>query len=146
MNDPDRMTLVPSIQVTPKGLFGRQTETCLEAQMSTTEGPVSCPSCKERDLGYGRYCIHCGSILKPVSCVHCGALNPNDLDRCLECGNLISIHQTVTTPRPTYPVQIETTMINASCVGSTSSEAVSDQTRSPRKSALSRLRARLSRR
>jgi RNA polymerase subunit RPABC4/transcription elongation factor Spt4 len=49
----------------------------------------TCPSCKKLDDGNGRFCIHCGSILKPVYCSHCGTLNPEDLEQCLECGNSI---------------------------------------------------------
>ena len=49
----------------------------------------ACPSCGKRDMGNGRYCIHCGSILKPVYCSYCGTVNPDDLEQCLECGNPI---------------------------------------------------------
>ena len=34
-----------------------------------------------------RYCIHCGTIIKPIFCSFCGAVNPVDLANCLECGN-----------------------------------------------------------
>ncbi len=53
------------------------------------ESMIVCPSCRKRSLGDGRYCIYCGSILKPVYCSQCGTANPDDLEQCLECGNPI---------------------------------------------------------
>lgn len=53
------------------------------------ESVTVCPSCKKRDRGYGRYCIYCGSVLRPVYCSHCGTVNPDDLEQCLQCGNPI---------------------------------------------------------
>jgi hypothetical protein len=36
-----------------------------------------------------RYCIDCGSILKPVYCSSCGTANPEGLEQCLECGKTL---------------------------------------------------------
>jgi RNA polymerase subunit RPABC4/transcription elongation factor Spt4 len=71
----------------PKDLFDSQAEFSQIGWVNLTQ--TTCPSCKKLDDGNGRFCIHCGSILKPVYCSHCGTLNPEDLEQCLECGNSI---------------------------------------------------------
>jgi hypothetical protein len=48
---------------------------------------VRCPSCKRANKLDARYCIDCGSILKPIYCSSCGTANPEGLEQCLECGN-----------------------------------------------------------
>ena len=50
---------------------------------------VACPSCRKQNKTDGRYCIHCGSILRPVYCSNCGTPNPDDLPQCLECGTAL---------------------------------------------------------
>jgi len=58
-------------------------------RLTMAESLTTCPSCKKRNRGGGRYCIHCGAILKPVYCSACGTVNPDGLTHCLECGNPI---------------------------------------------------------
>jgi hypothetical protein len=50
---------------------------------------TACSTCKKSNKAGGRYCIYCGSILKPVYCSSCGKANPDELTQCLECGNPI---------------------------------------------------------
>jgi len=47
---------------------------------------VRCPLCKRVNKLDARYCIDCGSILKPIYCSSCGTANPEGLEQCLECG------------------------------------------------------------
>ena len=48
-----------------------------------------CPSCAKPNKSDGRYCIYCGSIMKPVYCSSCGTVNPEGLPQCIECGNQV---------------------------------------------------------
>jgi RNA polymerase subunit RPABC4/transcription elongation factor Spt4 len=50
---------------------------------------VRCPSCKRVNKLDARYCIDCGSILRPIYCSSCGTANPEGLEQCLECGKTL---------------------------------------------------------
>jgi predicted amidophosphoribosyltransferase len=50
---------------------------------------VRCPSCRRTNKLDNRYCIDCGSILKPIYCSSCGTASPEGLEQCLECGKTL---------------------------------------------------------
>ena len=74
---------------------------------------TACPSCKRQNRSTGRYCIHCGFVLKPVYCSLCGAVNPDRLPQCLQCGGIlpdlteIKWHPTVTAAQPRSPMILD---------------------------------------
>ena len=112
--------------------------------MTLAEDHVACPSCGKTDVADGRYCIYCGSILRPVYCSNCGTLNPEDLEQCLECGNRIPRLTSVQWgPIPPVIQQTPVPVEEAAHTDSESTVAVSAQSDSRRKSLLSRLRSRL---
>jgi hypothetical protein len=110
------------------------------------ESANACPSCKKLDLGKGRYCIYCGSILNPIYCSHCGTMNPNDLERCLECGNPIpKLAGIPSTPIAPLMNSTSTMTISESQASDFASEAIQSESQSAKKSLFSRLRGRLKR-
>jgi NAD-dependent SIR2 family protein deacetylase len=106
-----------------------------------TAGASACPSCGKRDMGNGRYCIHCGSILRPVYCSYCGTVNPDDLEQCLECGNPIP-RLTDIRWRPIVTVMQPTSAMSNENLDTdfVDSEATVPTEQSSRKDLLSRLR------
>jgi hypothetical protein len=107
---------------------------------------ASCPSCRKLDKGNGRYCIYCGSILKPVYCSHCGTVNPEDLERCMECGNSIPKLTDAGWGQIATVMQPTSTMSNEKPYATyPNPEASQSNPRPSGKSLFSRLRARLNR-
>jgi hypothetical protein len=110
------------------------------------ESANACPSCKKLDLGKGRYCIYCGSILNPIYCSHCGTMNPNDLERCLECGNPIpKLAGMPSTPIAPLMNSTSTMTVSESQAPDFASEAIQSESQSAKKSLFSILRGRLKR-
>jgi hypothetical protein len=111
-----------------------------------SESANACPSCKKLDLGNGRYCIYCGSILNPIYCSHCGTMNPNDLERCLECGNPIpKLAGMPSTPIATLMNSTSTMTVSESQAPDFETEAIQPESRSTKKGLFSILRGRLKR-
>jgi hypothetical protein len=108
------------------------------------ESANACPSCKKLDLGKGRYCIYCGSILNPIYCSHCGTMNPNDLERCLECGNPIPKLAGMPST-PIAPLMNSTMTVSETQAPDFETEAIQPESRSTRKGLFSILRGRLKR-
>ena len=92
-------------------------------------------------MGNGRYCIYCGSILRPVYCSYCGTVNPDDLEQCLECGNPIPKLANILW-RPIGTVMQSTPAVSDETPDTdfSNSEAALPTAQSSRKDLLSRLR------
>ena len=52
---------------------------------------MRCPSCKAENPPAAKFCIECGSPVKP-RCMNCGSENPPQAKFCGECGTLLSLH------------------------------------------------------
>ena len=131
--------------IKPIDLFDAQEKVSTERRFMLPESKIVCPSCKKRVEGYGRYCIQCGSILKPVYCSRCGTPNPNDLDQCLECGNPIPNLTDIRWSPIVTVIQPTSAMIDEES-HAPALEVIPSNLLEPRKGLFSRLRARLDRR
>ena len=78
--------LLTFCRLSPKGLFDGLNKLVEKVEQQMSGPPMQCPFCGKQNAPDGRYCVHCGKILRTVYCSSCGTPNPVDLPRCLECG------------------------------------------------------------